>query len=541
MLSCVLVMAVDARQIHIDTCEPGSATATLDNGAIRVEAVNRSGFRRWGDLPASFTLPGYPDYLMPVETKLWVSGNVHDSLRVSGHSWSFINYWPGVLPEPGSDRQKCDDYGEEWNRVWVLTRSEAEMLGTDQPNARVRSWPTHLGAPYSSTESDQSFDPEKGDRPLIRGDRALWWTLTDHGGPRPYDGRSVGVQVQVSPFLFDRTDMIGETLFVHYRITNANPVPVTDAFVGLWKDGMVELNGPFEATATDSVLGMGYHFFKDNVWHRPSNGPDPDVHPAFGVLSIRARRENGEDIPLHAIMTPHGDDIGFGVKPRAQSIRNLMSGLFENGNPVLVGGGLWGMGYPGHSTEPYQPRPGEATTRFPFSGNPLTGSFWSAYDVDGNGTPLDSRALSLVLSHGPFDFEPGETIDFVVAFVFGIEQDHLESIRTLRERATILKFNAKTLLEYSTEAPVRFDPDRTHLRMSEAYPNPASDVITIRHDLQGALELTIIDTMGRVHRKDRFRSGGPIQLDVSLLPAGLYFARIQTGMVTGVRRFTVVH
>ena len=327
ILSCVLVSAVDARQIRIDACDPGSASATLDNGAIRVEAVNRSGFRLWGDFPSSFTLPGYPDYLMPVETKLWVSGNVDDSLRVSGHSWSFVNYWPGVLSDAESERQSCDDYGEEWNRIWVMTRSEAEMLGTDQPNARVRTWPAHLGAPYSSVEPDQSFAPEEGDRPLIRGDRSLWWTLTDHGGPRPYDGRSVGLQVQVSPFLFDRPDMIGETLFVHYRISNANPVPVTDAFVGLWKDGMMELDGPFEATATDSVLGMGYHYFKDNEWHRPSNSPDPDVHPAFGVLSMRARRENGGDIPLHAIMTPHGDDLGIGVKPRAESCRTLMRGI----------------------------------------------------------------------------------------------------------------------------------------------------------------------------------------------------------------------
>lgn len=542
-LVTILILCHPARgqDLRIDACEGGSAIQSMDNGIIRVQARNQSGFRGWGEGTSYFTLPGYPEHPVPIESHLWVSGLVQDSLRVSGNTWAFQDYWPGVIPEDGSPRRFCSDQFHEWNDIWMMSKAEAEPGVFDSPTQRVRNWPAGLGAPYVSTRADGTYDPDKGDRPSILGDRMQWWPLTDLGRERGHDGYPVGLAVEVSPFLFDRSDITGQSVFVRYQIRNVNAVPVTDAYVGLWKDGMMEINGANEGMGSDSLLALAYHFFRDNSWSSPQGEPDTSAYPAFGVTSLRARKSDGQDIPLHAIMALHGDDFGIGARPEAEAIRNLLKGRFIDGNPVLKGGGVMGMGYPGHSSTPYEPAPGERTTRFMFSGDPVSGGFWTVFNTDGTGTPYDGRAHHVMLSHGPFDIEPGEEIEFVIAYVFGITDDHLTSVTRLKQNTAALHQNVDVLLEPSSSVEPPFDPEQTGLRISEGYPNPATESVVFRHDIEGSLRIRIVDVQGRVRLSQRWTTEpwGRISLDISTLPSGIYAVRINTPRTSGSRMIVV--
>ncbi|MEN0051455.1 MAG: T9SS type A sorting domain-containing protein, partial [Bacteroidota bacterium] len=64
--------------------------------------------------------------------------------------------------------------------------------------------------------------------------------------------------------------------------------------------------------------------------------------------------------------------------------------------------------------------------------------------------------------------------------------------------------------------------------VAKAYPNPASDLLTVA--LEGLsptpLQLRILDTQGRILQEQSFHSTDLIELNVSDYPAGLYFVQV---------------
>lgn len=60
------------------------------------------------------------------------------------------------------------------------------------------------------------------------------------------------------------------------------------------------------------------------------------------------------------------------------------------------------------------------------------------------------------------------------------------------------------------------------------FPNPASDFIFIKTDNQNATTVSLINILGKVIASDTFKKGEEIKMNVRILPAGIYFIRIQS-------------
>ena len=74
--------------------------------------------------------------------------------------------------------------------------------------------------------------------------------------------------------------------------------------------------------------------------------------------------------------------------------------------------------------------------------------------------------------------------------------------------------------------------ERTFLRNSRIYPNPASDNLQVDINLRrrATLKIAIVDTVGRVRKLQNLQLGSGKHtetMDISKLPAGLYFVKIQ--------------
>ena len=77
-----------------------------------------------------------------------------------------------------------------------------------------------------------------------------------------------------------------------------------------------------------------------------------------------------------------------------------------------------------------------------------------------------------------------------------------------------------------------------------AYPNPASDQLTVNYQLPEAATQTlqIVDAMGRVMYESKLNDYmGTLSIDVADLPNGLYIAQIGNAKGNQVTRFTVAH
>jgi len=88
---------------------------------------------------------------------------------------------------------------------------------------------------------------------------------------------------------------------------------------------------------------------------------------------------------------------------------------------------------------------------------------------------------------------------------------------------------------------------RTVTLMLDASPNPVRDVVRVAFDLAGPTSATakVMDIQGRTVRSivtPTFSSGrNSIALDVSGLPASVYFVRVNAGGLQGDLRFAHVH
>jgi len=168
-------------------------------------------------------------------------------------------------------------------------------------------------------------------------------------------------------------------------------------------------------------------------------------------------------------------------------------------------------------------------------GDPVSGSYWSELNVDGQGDQVQPSDRKGIAGFGTFDLEPGEWATFTFAYVWARGTNHLDSITELRDAARFLH-QTKAVLLAPRKAPPGFEhvlsPDEQHpFWVDEPYPNPADDRVTLSMSLKwtAPVAIRVIDTLGREWRNEEF-SGTPGLVDRELsttnLPPGTYLIRV---------------
>lgn len=104
-------------------------------------------------------------------------------------------------------------------------------------------------------------------------------------------------------------------------------------------------------------------------------------------------------------------------------------------------------------------------------------------------------------------------------------------------------FNAAGDYVYTTQAPVALSTTadveepgakpRPVVRIDDVYPNPASDVITIRYTSDHTVDVEIYDMAGRLRAAESTRApvsnGADVAFAIDGFPAGIYVARVRSG------------
>ena len=489
-------------------------TAFLDAGRIWISFNNRGSMNYdslgegafWSKVPGSYTES------LVFDEGLWVIGKVNGQIRAGIVQWG-SSYSPGPIPGNPQDSLRY--------RCYKITRG-------DTTSQDYMQWPADLGAPVDASG-----------KPKISGDQMIWEVYNSadssvsHLGFRGAPLGLLPVEVRQSAFTraatgCDSVPLLANVIFQEWVIINKGNAPIESAYVSLWSDidfGDPEANVP----AVDTVDQLGF------CWqdHFAQSIPPPRP-PAVGYVL------------LYGPIVPSPGDMGmFMGKPRS-GVRNLgMSsfwGILDDSTPdtSFIGPAysltsVWNIA---HALDKHGEQiidPTGHVTRFPYSGDPVTGTGWvysGTFRGGGSGFNLFS---------GPFTMAPGDTQWVMAALVPGLGRDRFESIEAMRRNAAALRsMSYDSLLQGAFPHTVCeqeiLPPTPTLL---QNYPDPFNNGATIEYTVPAPSHavLEIFNVLGQkvatLLNQDKAAGHYWVPFRLTNIASGVYYYRLMTTPVSG--------
>ncbi|HMB93327.1 MAG TPA: T9SS type A sorting domain-containing protein [Rhodothermales bacterium] len=532
------------------TCEVGKATTDLDVNNVRARLYN-AGNLFWNGGGNVYNVPkaspGQPITPNAIfSTSFWIGGRVNDELRLVTPHYGDWEFWPGPLDEDGLPPADCSAY----DRIYSIYRDDILHYNqTGEATDDLAEWPWELGAPVLDGDGNpDNYDLEAGDRPALIGDQIAWWVMNDVGNThKASQTPPIGLEVQVTAFAFDVPGNFGNTTFYRYRLHYRGTEPLEEAWLGFYADTDLG-NASDDYMATDTTLGMVYTYNADDL----DEGSDGyGIPPALGFSFVQGLQmeTDGEDNDSDGLTDEADEQLGmtrsFGTNPD----------LFHPGRPAYEAlRGIWswqneyipmcfgGIGHPNLREDV----PCTGTSHFLYSGDPVTESYWSEFNIDNAGMPNVANDRTLIISSGPFEMEPDDEQEFVLAIVWARGTDHLDSVSELRNAMRSVQRGFPSLNTPDSTLSQRPEPELPATNAyTRNYPNPFTETTTIHYELANPapVRLAVYDVLGRevATLVDKAQEVGfyDVEFDGRNLPVGVYVYRLQVG--TTVTSETMIH
>ncbi|MBC7778266.1 MAG: hypothetical protein H7246_22730 [Phycisphaerae bacterium] len=403
----------------------------LNNGGFSLTQLPSSSlFYNFLEPNPSFQIPADSATTTLISHSPWLAGkDITGNLQVSASTFggTFDNdYRVGIGSSPASD----------FNRLWSVTREEISVVRRDfgedgvldsPPPFDLLTWPAKgnphfrqnldftcvstnpdsLPAPFIDINSDGVYNVFEGDYPQIKGDRMLWWAITDYAAHNQSQSQPLGVDILISAFAYDcpQNGSVQQSVFAEYQVINRSGQTYTDTYLGFYSD-------PDLGCDEDDNLGTIPQTNSYYVYNQDAIDGNPGTSCPSGAPTF------GEHIPIETItLLNHSLDHamyynrgggGQGDPGAPNEFYSYLQSHWADGTPLTVGG----SGYnPGNPT----PTP----TNFVFPDNPSDPQGWSMCTAN---LPLADRRM--LNSHGPFTFAAGDTFTMRMAFTFHPDIPH---------------------------------------------------------------------------------------------------------------------
>jgi hypothetical protein len=527
-ISLLLACPSKAQDLYsTGSCEPAQADTYLEVGNVRARLFN-NGALFWKGSPNVYEVPAGGGVQSAFAASFLVAGKINGEVRTAANRYGPHEFWPGPIPIDGSAPASCSDY----DRFWLLDYVDDVRFDPSRqsPSHQKTAWPTQLGAPFIDHNGTDGYQPHEGDYPEMYGDQQVYWIMNDRGNEHTqFNSKLLGIEVQVHAFGFDTSGDVANTTFYRYRVENKGTSTIKDMAVGMFADVDLGFAGD-DYVGTDTSSSMLYFYNADNE-DDSGYGTGP---PAIGISILEAFHSEGT-LPSN-LKAPAGDfatstfaALGAGVQgdPRsAEDIYNFMNGRWRDGH-VLTNGGS-GLGFSNDPISFYMP------------GDPVSGSFWSEVNADGNGFVTGPADRHGFISHGPFDLAPGEWVRFTFAYVWARGANNMDSVVELRDAARFIHEQKHVILAPRNSNIDIFDDNPAApgagfpFWVDEPYPNPADDQLSFRasFDKSGPVSIRVIDSLGRtrLQQTHNAQSAGEqtLELDTSSLTPGAYTVTIES-------------
>jgi hypothetical protein len=547
-------------------------------------------------------------------TNLWLGakdaeGNLFTSADKHG-GWFNNDFRTGIASSPAKD----------FNRIWSVTWEEIAQVRQDfnengvldaPPPFDFLTWPakgnphfqqnldfscvnTHpdsFPAPFTDVNGDGVYNVYDGDYPTIKGDRMLWWAITDSSFHHTTMAQALVVDISISVYAFDCTEnqRVSQSIFVDFDLINRADINYLDTYIG-------HFTNPTLGCSDDDYFGFAPETNSIYVYNKDAVDGDDEGNCSGGVPTF------GERIPVTSMTSlnqtfeqmtyansPGTGPAGTIFPTTPLEFYNYLQGNWRDGTPLTMGG------------TGYNPNlPGATQTKYAFPDNPADPQGWSMCSAN---PPLSDRRI--ISSYGPFTFAAGDTFTTRLVFsyhpdvphpcpdidtwvkpsILQIQQWHddgtldarldLGGVLTLTQGQPLvldatqtnpatayLWSNGQTTASISVTQPgtytVSVTPatgcsytetvlvqlaSSTHspaLPRWTVQPNPASERLTILSgDTAGQLTVVLRNAQGKTVVTQN-GTGDALEISVVNLPAGLYFAELwQEGQFLGSRKVVV--
>lgn len=458
---------------------------------------------------------------------LWILGKMDGVFRAAVVQWG-SSYSPGPIIDGKPAKVLSSDSSRY--RPYKITYGDCAETNRD-----YAEWPSDLGAPVDEKRAPRLF-----------GNQTVW--MVYNGADSTANGDAFRepfsrIPVEVHQLAFARaasansqTDLLSNVIFLEWTLINKGDRLIDSTYVSLWSD--LDFSNPSNnVPGVDTTLQLGY------LWEGLVKGGDgnpparavgyvwlygPHIPSPGDTAVYRGKKiSNHRNLPITSfwgIIDDSGNEWAFTTPAYSMTAAwNLARGLDKRGNPIM------------DSTA-------NRTTRFPYSGDPVTGAGWYynwPYRGGGSGFNLFS---------GPFILAPNDTQWVMAALVPAIGQDRFDAIVKLRDRAAALRsMPYDSLIQFAApDSGLIIDSTSAQVVLGDNYPNPFSNSTTIEFTLneQTHSVLQVFDLLGRcvatLIDKDSEAGEFEITFNAHDLPSGVYLYRLRTMRSSVSKKFVLL-
>ncbi|GAB5537138.1 MAG: hypothetical protein Rubg2KO_33870 [Rubricoccaceae bacterium] len=506
LLVLMAVCASPARAQAFGSCITGTAIQFLESATLRASVFNTGGLFFGGSTTSGdgYIIPRAQSSLWrPGQSVsplfaagLWLGGEVEGEMRVAAARYGGYDFWPGPLEDAASPPTDCSEH----DRIYLVSRSDIEQYyRTGELTDDLRDWPHQLGAPVLDGDGDSTnYDLRAGDQPDLIGDQAAWWVMNDAGNDHN-PGAPLGVEVQAHAFIYGRTTAttspaLAQTTFIRYEVINRGDKPIEPMYASLFSDPDLG-NAGDDYMGSDTLRNMVFVYNDSNEDVAYGVPPSQGVQVLQGPVGLANGRDDDRDGEV--------DEPGEQLRATAASVFDIgPAGTQDPGRPEEYYNfmqGLWGNGLPYYELNNGFEQFGAPITTFMMAGDPVTESFYSEVNTDGNGANFPQGDRRMAVSTGPFRLDPDSTATLFYAFPFGQGDNYLHSVAVMRGYAAALQ-SLHALGAFTSRPVERSGPKLTYeLAMSRVRPNPSSGAAEVILTLpaETVVHATIVDALGR--------------------------------------------
>lgn len=310
--------------------------------------------------------------------------------------------------------------------------TEMKLEGVSDEEARKQyekdwlEWPAAWGAPFKDVDNNGVYNPSV-DIPGVDGaSQTVWWVANDFDNSKStnmYGAASMKMEVQCAVWAYALDGPLGNMIFRRYKVTNKSTDVYQDSYVCWWSDPD---NGDAfnDAVGCDTTLSLGYVYngtsYDGTYGGNPPavgfdyfQGPKIPGLPTDTAIFNNKKVAGFKNLPMTAFFfftqgnAAYSDPTLGNYTNGALKFRNLMQGKIGNTGAPMV-----------------NPKTGKSTM-FAFSGDPVSKTGW----IDGIEISYDDRRLGMV--SGPFNMQPGETQEIVVAAIAAGASPGIDNLKAI--------------------------------------------------------------------------------------------------------------
>ncbi len=357
--------------------------------------------------------------------------------------------------------------------LWDVTQYEIDHHAAHWMDAGyivpgfISNWPGNgntgngeslLLAPFRDLDGDQIYEPQFGEHPVIRGDRAVYTIVNDGKGVHPSGLDQAGLEVHMMFYQYnDSSDnALTNTVFFQTTVFNRGTQTLNHFHVGHLAD--FDLGNPHDDYIGSEPGRNLIYVYNGDLNDEPFSG-----NPGYGVMPPAAGILNLDgSLNSNILIT---DAANFNT---ASKYNNALSGLLPNGNPLLDGNN-------------------QPTTFIYYDIDPTIG--WNEYS--GIANPSGDRRT--VTGHDEVVFGPGKILCYNNAAIFARkhEANLTASVDSLFHVANHIQ-NFYNNQDFYCETEFLSLPEEQKLSVS-IYPNPAKDFIQVEGLTSGTYRIITLE------------------------------------------------